>query len=55
MKLNLNELNAEYSDAGGQKNRTNMKPKKSRETEFETKHRAPKKVISRETLRRQPF
>jgi len=55
MKLNLNELNHEFSDTGTPKPQNQQKPKKVRESEFETKHRQPRKTFSRETLRRQSF
>lgn len=55
MKLNLNELNHEFSDAGTRKQQSPQKPKKVRETEFEAKHRQPRKTYSRETVRRQPI
>lgn len=55
MKLNLTELNHEFSDTGTPKPQNHQKPKKTRETEFDPKHRQPKKTFSRETLRRQQF
>lgn len=55
MKLNLNELNREFSDTGTPKSQNQQKSKKIRETEFDAKHRQPRKTFSRETLRRQAF